>query len=167
MTSETRKFLDVFETQRKGWTDTGRAAVDELERWLQVGRERFGEWVSDDPAKALAYTSGAGAAILLMGDAYPEFAQLERHLAERRSAGGDGGYADGGDTGDAADDDDDRAGLEADLSGADLDGIDLGTLGEDPGGLDGLDAAFGAIDLGVDAGGGGDAGAGGGDGGGS
>lgn len=165
MTSDTRTFLRVFDTERKGWTDTGRELVVELERWLQVGRERLGEWAADEPAKALAYTSGAGAAILLMDDAYPDFALLERHLAERRAAGdgGGGGGVDGG-----AADDDDRGGSEPELSDADSGGIDLAALGGDYfGGLDGLDTAFSAVDSGIDAGGGGDGGGGGGDGGGA
>ena len=131
---------------------------------MRVGRERLGDWVSDDPAKALAYTSGAGAAILLMGDAYAEFALLERHLAERQAVSGGGG--DGtADIGTFAGDED-RAEAGSDLTGADLGTLDLGTLGTDFGGFDGLDAAFGAIDFGIDAGGAGDGGGGGGNGGG-
>lgn len=161
MTSETRTVFGVFRTRRKGWTDAGREVVDELERWLQVGRARLSDWVSDDPTKALAYTSGAGAAILLMGHAYPEFALLEQHLAERRALPGDGG-AGPGDAAVASRDGDDRGGEAAEVSDAYLGGIDLGALGDDFRGLGGLDGAFSAVDSGVDAGGGGDGGGGGG-----
>lgn len=147
---------------RKGWTDEGREADDELEWWLEVARERFAGWMSDDPAKALAYTAGAGAAILLMDDLYPEFALLGRHLAERPAGGGGGDGAVAG-----AADDEERAGAGPDPSDPGPDGIDLGALGTDFGGLDGLDAAFNAVDVGIDAGaGGGGGGDGGGDGGG-
>ena len=66
--------------QRRAWTDTGREAADELDEWLRTGRARLGDWVSEEPQRAFAYTSGAGATILLMDDRYPEFALLDEYL---------------------------------------------------------------------------------------
>jgi len=179
MTIEARKVVGVFPSKRKAWTATGREAVDELERWLRVGKERLGEWVSDDPSKAFAYTAGAGAAILLMDELYPEFALLGQQLAERRGAGGDGGVggvpnedesvgegsgvdAADGDLGGLEVPDGGIGGLDSGAFGTDLGGFDLGALEADFGGFEGLDAAFNAVDSGVDAGGGGDGGGGGG-----
>ena len=180
MAVETRKVIGVFPSKRKGWTKAGREAVDELERWLRLGKERLGEWVADDPAKAFAYTAGAGAAILLMDDLYPEFALLGQQLAERRAAAGGGGEVapqapevdpSGIDTGALGTGlgGTDPGGLDPGalgLGGTDPGALDLGALELDLGGFDGLEAAFSAIDTGVDAGGGGDGGGGGGDGGG-
>jgi hypothetical protein len=154
------------------WTARGSEAVDELERWLQVGKQRFRGWVSADPAKALAYTSGAGAAILLLDDLYPDFGRLGQHLAERPLAGGMVGHGSAAEFGDA---DDASAGSSLDLPDADvgadpgaaevdLGGLDLGALESSVSGFEGLAAAFSAIDIGIVAGGGG--GGGGGDGGG-
>ena len=64
----------------KAWTDAGRDAADELDEWLQVGRERLGRWASKEPRLAFAYTGGAGATILLMDDRDPEFALLRQYL---------------------------------------------------------------------------------------
>ena len=155
MTVSTRRVLGVFASSRKGWTESGRQAVDELEEWMRVGRERVRRWALDDPAKALAYASGAGAAVLLMGDLYPDFEPLEQRLAERgggRAGGGEGGAS--GHEGEPAD---------AEPSAADSGELELGGLELDFGGLG---SSFDSIDAGIDAGAGGDGGFGGGDGGG-
>ena len=190
MRVETHKVIGVFPNKRKTWTTAGREAVDELEQWLRVGKERLSDWVSDDPAKAFAYTAGAGAAILLMDDLYPQFALLGQQLAERRAAGGAAGGEGGAGSDDLAGDEDsaavssgagapdaDLGGLDTGAFGAgpggtgpgglDLGGLDLGVLEFDFGGFEGLGAAFSAVDSGVAAGGGdGGGGGGGGDGGG-
>ncbi len=123
----------------------------------------MGEWVSDDPGKAFAYSAGAGAAILLMDDLYPEFALLGQQLAERRAtAGGEGGGGfpdDEEPVGDGSGVDapgGDLGGLDTGAFGSDLGGFDLAALEIDFGGFEGLAAAFNAVDAGVDAGGGGD-----------
>ena len=65
---------------KAAWTDTGREAAEELDEWLLIGKERIGDWVSEDPQAALAYTSGLGATVLLMDDLDPEFALLAQYL---------------------------------------------------------------------------------------
>jgi hypothetical protein len=172
MTTRKHMVLGVFPSKRPTWTARGGEAVDELERWLQVGKRRFRGWVSADPTKALAYTSGAGAAILLMDDLYPDFAVLGQHFAERRLAGGGGGDGGGAEFGEEADahsslnlPDADVGGVDPGAAEVDLGDLDLGALESSVSGFEGLDAAFSAIDLGIVAGGG-DGGGGGGDGGG-
>jgi hypothetical protein len=136
---------------RKTWTVAGRDAVGELERWMEIGRERLGGWVSREPATALAYASGAGSAVLLMEDLNPEFALLAQ-WAQRPvgPVGGDGGegLALGAAFGE---------GSPSPGSGGDADRFDLGALGMFSEGFEGLDGAFQAIDLGIftDGGGGG------------
>lgn len=108
-------------------TQAGEDAAAELEKWLRVGRERLEGWTRESPERALAYAGGAGAAILLMPDLYPEFERLGRDAATR----GELGAAEG----DAAGD------------------LDLSVFGSasDSDAVDALDA-FDGIDAGVDAG---------------
>ena len=148
-------------SKRPTWTARGGEAVDELERWLQVGKQCFRGRVSADPSKALAYTSGAGAAILLMDDLHPDFAVLGQHFAERRLAGGGGGDGGGAEFGEEAGahsslnlPDADVGGVDPGAPEVDLGGLDLGALESSVSGFEGLDAAFSAIDLGIVAGGG-------------
>lgn len=139
--------LGLFRRRRRVLTPDGQDAVAELDEWLRVGRERVEDWARTSPDRALAYAGGAGAAILLMPDLYPEFQQLGRRVLGEPAAVGEGAGP-----------------------------FDFGLFGSDPdagGGFDALDSfdafdSFASIDAGVDAGGGwgGDGGGGGGDGGG-
>jgi hypothetical protein len=59
-------------------TAEGRRADDDLEAWLTIGRRRFPLSAVDrhDPSRAAAYLVGAGAAVLLIPEAYPSLARL-------------------------------------------------------------------------------------------
>jgi hypothetical protein len=137
--SSEQKRWGVFRRTRHELTPAGREATEELDEWVRVGRERVEGWTRESPRRALAYAGGAGAAILLMPDLYPDFERLGREAAT---------YA------------------EPVLGGGDL---DLGLFGGagDSDAFDSFDA-FDGIDAGDDAGAGwgGDGGGGGGDGGG-
>ena len=117
-------------------------------------------WARSDPARALAFAGGAGAALLLMPGAHRELDMLY----PRRDAVGDGGFADGAWPGGDA-----RAhepGHALDERGA-AETFRVADDWLDATGFDGLDAVWRAIDAAV-GGGGGDGGGsgGGGDGGG-
>jgi hypothetical protein len=152
-------------SKRTSWTAAGRQAVDELDEWMAVGRRNFRPWMFRDPARAIAWASSGGAAVLLMNDFYPQLVRLGQFLANRRLPADRGGAEIG-----IALSLDDRLGAEAgsELSGMELSNLDLGFLATDSGGFDGLDSAFTAIDAGIGAGdfggggGGGDGGGGGG-----
>jgi hypothetical protein len=60
-------------------TPEGDEAAAELDEWLDIGRARVEEWSKTDPERALAYAGGAGAAILLMPDLYPQFDRIGRN----------------------------------------------------------------------------------------
>ncbi len=78
----------AFRRRRHVRTAAGEAAAAELDEWLRVGRERVEGWVDRDPERALSYAGGAGAAILLMPELYPEFNRLGRNvLMEGEPAG--------------------------------------------------------------------------------
>jgi hypothetical protein len=137
--------LGLFRRRRRVLTPDGQDAAAELDDWLRVGRDRVEDWARSSPDHALAYAGGAGAAILLMPELYPEFEQLGRRAltqGEPAATVGDG-------------------------SGP----FDFGLFGggTDGGGFDSFDAfdSFDSIDAGVDAGvgwgggGGGDGGGGG------
>jgi hypothetical protein len=65
----------------------GRSADQLLDRWLELGKERFASRAANrvDPRRALDYLQGAGAAVLLIEVAYPAIAQL----GERKRSIGD------------------------------------------------------------------------------
>jgi hypothetical protein len=127
----------LFRRTRHELTPAGEEAAAELDGWLRVGRERVEGWAQESPERALAYAGGAGAAILLLPELYPEFDRLGRH-AEAQGYSAAGGEFDLGAFGGAGDSD----------------------------AIDGFDA-FDGIDAGIDAGagwggdGGGDGGGGG------
>jgi hypothetical protein len=130
-----------FRRRRHVRTEAGEQGAAELDEWLHVGRERIEEWAREHPERVLAYAGGAGAAILLMRDLYPEFERIGKNVL----MGGDPAPVPGGDAGGYGD--------------------------FDSGGFDAFDSfdTFDGIDAGVDAGGGfggGDGGGGGGNGGG-
>jgi hypothetical protein len=142
VTSREERRLGLFRRMRHELTAAGHDVAAELGDWLQVGRERVEGWTRDSPERALAYAGGAGAAILLMPELYPEFERLGRHVATQGEP---------------------VAGL-GEFGGGEL---DLGAFGSgDPGATDAFDS-FDGIDAGVDAGagwggdGGGDGGGGG------
>ena len=72
--------MGVFRRRRSVLTPDGHDAAAELDEWLRVGRDRVEGWARSSPEHALAYAGGAGAAILLMPELYPEFERLGRHV---------------------------------------------------------------------------------------
>jgi hypothetical protein len=79
MRVEEQRRLGVVARRVHVRTPAGEEAAAELEEWLRVGRERVEDWSRSDPQRALGYAGGAGAAILLMRDLYPEFDRLGKH----------------------------------------------------------------------------------------
>ncbi len=130
-----------FRRRRHVRTEAGEQAAAELDAWLRVGRERIEEWAREHPERVLAYAGGAGAAILLMRDLYPEFERIGRNAlmgGDQASVGGEAGaFGDtGGDSFDAFDSFDSFDSFDA------FDGIDAGVdagggFGGDGGGGDG------------------------------
>ena len=165
--------------QRTQWvlTPEGERRRAELNRLLANGEHELSSHLTRDPREVAAVLAGTGAAALLMTTSYPELNALSQRL--RAANTGDAGVAWAGGTTNA-DTPDDGMPTEPSPSPMDLTdpvstdtaALDFGSLdigGLDLSGFDGVDAAFGAIDSGVDAGGGGDGGGfdgGGGDGGG-
>ena len=84
-----------FRRRRHVRTEAGEQAAAELDDWLRVGRERIEEWAREHPERVLAYAGGAGAAILLMRDLYPEFERIGKNVL----LGGDLAPVPGGDIG--------------------------------------------------------------------
>jgi hypothetical protein len=113
-------------------TPAGEDAVAELADWLRVGSERVEGWTRESPERALAYAGGAGAAILLMPELYPEFERLGRDTAASADPVPSGAELDLGAFGSAGDSDSGDA-FEA-FDGIDA-GVDAGTgWGGDGGG---------------------------------
>ena len=164
--------------QRTRWvlTSEGRSRQVELNRLLAEGERELSTHLLRDPREVAAVLAGTGAAALLMTASYPELNALSQRL--RAANTGDGGVAwAGGPTyADTPDDavpnepspsptpspTDPTDALSTDTAALEFGSLDIGGL--DLSAFDGVDAAFGAIDSGVDTGGGGDGG--GGDGGG-
>ena len=66
-----RGFYRVTETQRgKEWelTEAGRQKLAELRALLNAGQMDLPGWLRNDPARAAAYLTGAGATLLLLGN---------------------------------------------------------------------------------------------------
>ena len=143
----------VLGGSRIGYTEAGQQADDDLDRWLTAGMKPRRSWAAADPGRAAWYTSGAGAAVLLLAYLAPEIAPLSRLLAAAapvRNHGGEGYAAFVGPQQDGGD--------RLDVSAM----VDF-----DPTSLDGVDFALSSIDVAfADIAGGGDGGGGGGDGGG-
>lgn len=72
--------LRMLRRRQYALTPAGREAAGELDAWLRVGRDRLEAWARDEPQRALAYAGGAGAAILLMKELYPEFDRLGKRI---------------------------------------------------------------------------------------
>ena len=53
------RVLWIFPTTRYDLTQQGTEAQADLNRWLEVGRERFPAWSSDDPRRAMSYAGMA------------------------------------------------------------------------------------------------------------
>jgi hypothetical protein len=66
------------------WTPAGREADALLDRWLTLMGEILAGRTVGDLERALSYSNGAGAALLLIDDVYPEL----QALSERGSATG-------------------------------------------------------------------------------
>jgi hypothetical protein len=143
------RVLWIIPVTRYVLTPSGESARAELQRWLELGTERFSEWTDDDPSHAMAYAAMAGASLLLMPSLFPDM----RRLRDQPGIyAGDAGDISGGvDTGGLP-----IGGLE--LPSFDLSSFDLGSL--DFSAFDALDSAMSAIDAAVDSGGGGDSGGG-------
>ena len=156
-TIRTLRVLGVVVRQRAALTERGFEAQDELRRWLEVGEDRVSGWAASDPARALAFAGGAGAALLLMPEVHREL-----HVLYHRDAVGDGGVADGAWPGSRAREGDEPRDALDEWSEAGTFGLGDGWL--DASGFDRMDLAWGAIDAAV-GGGGGDGGGAGGDGG--
>lgn len=141
--------LGVFSRGGKFRTPAGIWARSDLQAWMRVGEERLSRWLSDDPSRALAYVTTAGAAVLLVTNRYPELSVLGRRLRERGGLEYAGVLtdADEGPGGDST-----AAGLDAVQQSGDLGALDLSTLGLDFSALDGIDGAFRALDAGMAAG---------------
>jgi len=128
-------------------TAAGRDAESELQRWIALGRENLARWRADEPAHAVAYLQGAGAALLLAEDLYPEISELHRNDSFHNVL-----HHDPVTLGLLADAFDDRPG--SDVCDLDFATVDLSTLGA-LGNLAALDAPFGGGgDGGGDGGGG-------------
>lgn len=149
---ESYRRLGLFEASRWMLTPAGMAALAELKTLMESGRAAFGLGMEPDLARVRALLGTAGAAVLLLPGLFPELRQLEwRERGPESGSNGSGG-GDGG----RPDDDDQPGEPGPDDPEADAFGLDAlaGVFG--PGPVDGLDAAFDAIDAGVDSGGGGD-----------
>jgi hypothetical protein len=129
----------AFKRRRYVRTAAGDEAAAELEEWLHLGRGHVEAWGRSEPERLLAYVGGAGAAILLMRDLYPEFDRIGKNVL----MGGDLAAVPGGDAG--AFDDFDGGAFDA------FDGIDAGV---DAGGGWGGDGGGGGGDGGGGNGGG-------------
>ena len=86
--------LRAFRRRRHVRTAAGGEALAELEEWLRVGNACLKDWVRDSPERALAYTAGAGAAVLLMPGLYPELERIGRQVPGGDAAIGHGWAAD-------------------------------------------------------------------------
>jgi hypothetical protein len=167
---ESYKVLWLFPTTRRVLTASGQQARAELERWLEVGQQRFGGWVDRDPSRALAYAGMAGAALLLMDPLFPDMQLLGERVRQAGTSGESGAGGSSGwnpaSSGSGGAEGGGEGGLE--LPNIDLPGLDPGSLSFDfdLGALGDLSSSFDAIDAGVDAGGGDGGSDGGGDGGG-
>ena len=82
------RVLWIFPTTRYELTQQGTEAQADLNRWLEVGRERFPAWSSDDPRRAMSYAGMAGASLLLMPMLYGDLSDL-RERARSDSSGGE------------------------------------------------------------------------------
>ena len=154
--------LGFIPSKRWELTHAGTAAQGDLLWRVEYGNRQLGRLVDDDPTRAVAFVGLAGAAILLMDDARPHLQRLRQRIdegARAAAADGDDDFGDYSSSGDAA------APSGLDTSGAALGDVnasmvDFGALdsalsGLDLSALDGIDAAFDAVDAGVDAGSGG------------
>ena len=160
--------------QRTHWvlTPEGEARRAELNRLLAEGERELSTHLLRDPREVAAVLAGSGAAALLMTASYPELNALSQRLRAANTGDGGGTWAGSPMYTDTPDDavptepspslTDSTDGWSTDTSGLDFGSMDAGDL--DLSAFGGVDAAFGAIDSGVDSGGGGDGG--GGDGGG-
>jgi Golgi phosphoprotein 3 (GPP34) len=126
--SSEHKRWGVFPRTRHELTPAGEEAAAEVAEWLRVGRARVEGWTRESPERALAYAGGAGAAILLVPELYPDFERLGRDAATYAEPVPGGGEFDLGAFGSAGDSD---AGDAFDA----FDGIDAGAgWGGDGGG---------------------------------
>jgi hypothetical protein len=92
----------MFRRRQYALTTAGRDAAAELDEWLRVGRDRVEGWARNESQRALAYAGGAGAAILLMRELYPEFDQIGKRIVTGAEPGVfDFGAFWGADAGDA------------------------------------------------------------------
>ncbi|MDQ3809369.1 MAG: hypothetical protein M3336_03670, partial [Chloroflexota bacterium] len=85
------RWLRILPVTRRRLSGRGEVARAELERWLQFGRSRLGAWSGGDPARALAFASAAGAAVLLMPELFPELRRLRQQLPADFEAGEEAG----------------------------------------------------------------------------
>ena len=144
--------LGLFAASRWALTAEGLTALAELKALMENARALFGLGTLVDPDSVRAHFERTGAAILLLPGLFP---QIRLRREQRWEGSADGGvvvHVDVGGERGRASEDDGRPG-EPDGDPFDLDAL-AGVFG--PGPLDGLDAAFDAIDAGVDSGDGGD-----------
>jgi hypothetical protein len=150
--------LGLFQATRWALTPEGLAALTELKSLMEHARALFGLGTLVDPASVRAHFERTGAAILLLPGLFPQLRLRREQGWEGSTDGGfvlvdvhlgGGGERGSGDAGRPVD------GEPGEPAGDpfDLDAL-AGVFG--PGPLDGLDAAFDAIDAGVDSGDGGD-----------
>ena len=161
--------LGMFASTQWMITAAGEAALEELSGLLETGRALFGSNApgfgsarqKPDPAAVQAYVDAAGAAILLLRGHYPQIRRqlgrvADRSNQERRfdgpiviSVGGAQSFED---------EDRDDTPLSSEPSDSNEAALDIDALAHNlgPGPLDGIDAAYDAIDADVDSGGGGD-----------
>jgi hypothetical protein len=142
--------LGLFEASRWTLTPEGMSALAELKALLDQARALFGLGTLADPAAVRSHFERTGAAVLLLPGLFPQIRLRQGQGPEGTTDAGSFVLVDihlgGGD---------ERPSDETEPGGDpfDLDAL-AGVFG--PGPLDGLDAAFAAIDAGVDSGGGGD-----------
>jgi len=160
--------------QRTRWvlTPEGERRRAELNRLLTKGERELSMHLLRDPREVAAVLAGTGAAALLMTASYPELNALSQRLRAANTGDGGATFAGSPMSTDSPDvpvpnepspfPSDSTDAWSTDTATLEFGSMDIGGL--DLSGFDGVDAAFGAIDSGVDAGGGGDGG--GGDGGG-
>jgi len=135
--AENKRTLFLFPSKRFVRTPEGDTAAAEIEGWLSMNQEAFGEMASSDPKRAFRFVQQAGPAILLMKDLHPQIRELRQSVGQPT-----GGFTDAtifpvGGSGDRFD----------------MPDLDFGVFSA-------IDSAFDAIASGFDFGGGGDGGGG-------
>jgi hypothetical protein len=143
-------------SETNGRTDAGEQAEQQLDVWLDLSNKKFRLW-SHDPDWVRSFLGGAGAAVLLAEDCYPELTRVCRDVAICQPSDQALAVL----VGPPGDGDLGAVGMPDGVSPIDFSGLDQALAS-----VAGLDGAFDILDASLMAVGGGGDGAGGGDGGG-